>query len=330
MEHNFESSEVKTEITFTNELTFSSFEADKLRNEKKQFLFEHLKDFLSTNERFKGKEVSVTFTSKGYSSFVCVLETEGGKSVLKIPIVSQRKGEGDFLRAWESVGVLVPQVLEEGEFGEYPYILLSYVDAPTLKEVYGSREKLLDEGGYQEMGRILRKMHEAHGEGFGKLEDGKARYETFGEMLEGEPYTTKFQFLEEHNLWKEQYGTFEEILGTLRNFVGNGKESSYCHNDFDPANLFATEPFTVFDPGPAMNHPYVDLAMAIVSGVSFLGEKAADELKAGYFNEGEEINEEALFAAMALVSWIKFYRWQRIERFDRIKNTQDYFGKLKS
>jgi hypothetical protein len=86
---------------------------------------------------------------------------------------------------------------------------------------------------------------------------------------------------------------------------------------------------TVFDPDPMFNHPFIDLARAMVIGVSRCRTReAADQLEAGYFGS-ESYNKRALYAAVVIEAYLKFPYWNDTGQEDRLKDVCAYLGELK-
>ena len=116
MEHNIEISQ--SGITFLNEPKLSPHDVDQKFNERRISLVHDIKDYISTSTLFKNKQTSITFVEKGVSSLVSIIETDGKKMVLKIPLsLTNSFGEAQFLKVWEQAGVRVPHVIDEGFIG---------------------------------------------------------------------------------------------------------------------------------------------------------------------------------------------------------------------
>ena len=288
-------------ITFTNEPKLSPHEVDRSRNESRITIVAGLTDFVENNTHFKGKDVCVTFAQDGVSSLVMILDARGEKYVLKTPLIT---GRGDleplFLRTWEAVGVLVPHIFEEGKLGEYPYALMNYIDAPLLKNLYGSREALLEKGMYKEMGRVMQRMHVPRAYGYGIPREGKVEYNTFGEWLSDGYLDNRIAYGKENGLFQNMQLPHKAVE-LLKGAYGNETKSAYCHNDFDACNIFGTEPITVFDPNPSFNHPYLDLGTAITTGTSLLGtSEVSRQLKEGYFQVTRNVMTNFLLRQLLL------------------------------
>ena len=149
---------VITNITFHNEPKLSEHEVDRNFNERRLALVPLIRDFISANDRFKGREVGVTFAEKGVSSLIAIIETPAEKMVLKIPLSNGfAEGEAQFLGVWEQAGVKVPHVFEAGVLGERSYTLMGYVDAPVLADAY-SHDERLEKNIYEEMGQTIQEI----------------------------------------------------------------------------------------------------------------------------------------------------------------------------
>ena len=261
------------------------------------------------------------------SSLVCILDIENNdKLVLKIPLSTKgAKSEGTFLKVWEGLGVSVPHVLEEGVIDEHSYILMKYIDAPTLTEFYKISE-LTEQKIFVAMGSVLRKMHGSEAIGFGRLYNDKPEFLKFKDWLHEEHNQQKFTYVKENKLLNvKDHVSLEKACNILVDFVSINERSAYCHNDFASANIFATDPFTVFDPDPTFNHPFIDLARAIVIGTSFHGPEVVNQLIQGYF-KNEEYDIKIIQAAVLLETCLKFPYWHKTKQDKRISTLQNYLS----
>ena len=304
--------QITPQVTFTNEPKLSDQEEDKTFNEVRLSLVPHIKKFISTHELFKSESVHVTFATRGISSLISIIETSVDKIVLKIPLNKEYgRGESQFLTAWEKVGVPVPHVIETGVINNHEYTLMEYVNAPILSEKY-AKEELIEKGLYHEMGQTLKKMHTAEAQGYGRVIEGRAEFTTFRDWIDGEDMKCRVKYVSERALLDEQHGAFEEIRDVLIHHAQTNPESSFCHDDFSTANIFATEPITVFDPNPRFNNGYIDFGRSLMIHIA---NGASPESKAhfieGYFGESV-YDERVLHAAVALASYMKFPYWHKI------------------
>jgi fructosamine-3-kinase len=307
---------------FVNEPKLSEHEVQSEFNEKRRSLVPLVRDFISTHERFKNKEVSVTFAHKGVSSLISIIEVDGEKSVLKIPLgADHSRGEGQFLKVWEEAGVKVPHVLEEGMLGEHSYILMEYIDAPSIAEQYGGKGFIKEEM-YLEVADTLRMMHEPRGEGYGRVVGSKGEYAEFKELLLREDMQKMITYAKEHKLLGDEHGSLSLACEILIEHAARENKSSYCHDDFSTSNIFATHPITVFDPNPRFNNRYLDLGrtllISIANGIAF-----PEQFIAGYF-KGEPYDKRALHAAILINACMKFHYWNQVKKEKEIQKTQAY------
>lgn len=316
---------MESKIVFSNEPKLSEHEADAKFNERRTSLVPHVKDFISSHPRFKNKDVSVTFAQKGISSLISIIETPDEKLVLKIPLsVSHSRGEAQFLKVWEQEGVKVPHVFTEGEIGGHPYTLMEYIDAPILGDVY-TNEELIEKKIYLEIGRMLRIMHIPEAEGYGLVVNGKAEYKEFSEQLEGHDMQKRFQYVKENKLLGDEHGSLDIALKILLEYV-HGKKSSYCHDDFGPNNMFATNPITVFDPNPRFSNGYLDLGRSLAVRIGH--NISPEQMIEGYFGD-EPYNKEVLHSAILLNIYMKLPYKHKTNKQKVIKNLQEYLIKNK-
>ena len=318
-------------ITLLNKPKLSHHDIYNSANERRVSLLPHLEDFLQKHPLFKGKDVHVFFPTAGAASLTCILNVSGAKKVLKIPLSPKSfyGYEGAFLKAWEKVGVRVPHVLEEGIIDGSYYVLMDFVDAMTLQETYKKGEIIRKEI-FVKMGSILRLMHTATSEGFGSVKNGKGGYERFSEWLDNE--------IDRRRPAIDEVGdNFPAAIATLNKCIGTSSQSSYCHNDFAYQNIFATEPLTVFDPVPVLNHPYMDLAGAIVKAIGRgISDAAAEQLIKGYSGNSSNINGDTVLnrstlqAALIIQSHMLFTIWIQTGKEQGIKDVREYLEKTKN
>lgn len=319
-------------ITFLNEPKLSKHEVDQDFNERREKLVPLMKDFLMQHPLFFGKNVSVTFLHAGVSSLVSIIETAEQKLILKIPLSSlNSRLEGVFLKAWESVGVKVPHILEEGQIGEHFYVLMEYIDSDTVSSKY-TADELLQKNMYEDLGKLLRKMHEVKTEGYSNIVNKKSEpeYSTIASWLAGDSSMQKqVEYVKEHHLLHDKkHGSIDDVFKILISNIGDSKESVYCHNDFGPGNIFATEPFTVFDPWPCFHHPFMDVTRSlIVSSKEDLSEISKQFLN-GYF--GDEQYDKKLFHAFLILNiTVKLPYMHKTNRTEKIEGLQKYLEETK-
>lgn len=319
---------MESKIVFKNEPKLSENEADSKFNERRIALISQVENFISSHDRFKGKEVSVTFAHEGVSSLICIIETPNEKLVLKVLLsIVRSTDEGQFLSVWEKAGVSVPHVVEEGMLNENAYVLMDYIDAPLLGDKFNN-EELIEKGLYYEMGSVLSTMHEPKGEGFGRLIDGKGEFPSFRDWLESEGMQNRFQYSKDNEILREEYGSLSKACEILTEYVGGGEKSSYCHFDFGSKNIFATNPITVFDPDPQLNNGYLDLGRTVTLRIANDG-VFPQQMVDGYF-AGKPYDEKVLQSAILVNSYMKFFYWHKINKLKAIKNVQDYLLKTKN
>jgi fructosamine-3-kinase len=319
-------------VTFLNEPKLSEHEVDKKFNERRKKLVPLMEDFISQHPLFSGKKVDITFLHAGVSSLVSILETPEEKIVLKIPLSElNSRLEGVFLNAWENVGVKVPHVLEEGQIGDHFYVLMEYIDSVTISSKYKAEESL-EKNVYHDLGKLLRKMHEAKTEGYSNIVNKKSQPEYFsiaGWLKGDSSMQEQVEYVKEHNLLDgEKHGSISDVYKILISTIGDSKESVYCHNDFGGGNVFATEPFTVFDPWPCFHHPFMDITRSLIliskSGVG----KAGEQFLTGYFGD-KEYDKKLLHAFLVLNITVKLPYMHKTKGIDRIEGWQTYLEQTK-
>lgn len=302
-------------IVFHNEPQPSEHDIDF--DTKRQNLVAQISDYLSTHDKFRGKQVGIT--SSATRSLTSIVESSGKKFVFKI--LPHAKAEAQFLNAWENAGVRVPHVIEESRMGEYAYILMEYVDAPTLAKAYAP-EELAEKGIYREMGQLLRLMHAPKAKGYGPVIGGNAAHSEFRKWFFGADVMAAIAYGRTHLLLGEEHGSIREAFEILQAHISEQNHSSYCHDDFSAANILATHPMTVFDPNPIFNNGYIDLGRSLVIHIS-QGISQQRQLVEGYF-AGDNYSERVLHAAVLLNAYLKFCYWHNVKKSNQIENVRKY------
>lgn len=324
--------ETSQKITFTNEPKLSPHEVDQKFNERRKKLIPLMKDFIAEHPLFSGKKVDVTFLYSGVSSLVSILEMPEQKIIFKIPLSElNSRLEGVFLKAWEDIGVKVPDVLEEGKIGDHFYVLMEYVDSETISSKYKD-EELLEKNVYHDLGKLLRKMHEAKTEGYSNIVNKKSEPEYFSitEWLKGDTnMQIQVEYVKENKLLDdEKHGSIENVFNVLISTIGDSKESVYCHNDFGGGNVFATEPLTVFDPWPCFHHPFMDITRSLIL-ISKVGVgKAGEQFLDGYFGD-EEYDKKLFHAFLFLNITVKLPYMHKTKKIEKIEGLQKYLKQTK-
>ena len=325
--------ETSNKIIFLNEPKLSEHEVDQKFNERRKKLVLLMKDFIAQHPLFSNKKVTVTFLHSGIASLMSIVETPERKLILKIPLSElNSRLEGVFLKAWENVGVKVPHVLEEGQIGDYFYIIMEYIDAETISDKY-TKEELFGKNIYIKLGKLLREMHKVKTEGYSNIvnKEHKPEYFSIAEWLKGDSnMRNQIEYIKEHKLLDEKiHGSIENVFSILVSTIGNSKDSVYCHNDFGGGNVFATEPFTVFDPWPCFHHPFMDVTRSLVHKISkgSLG-KTAEQFLQGYF--GDEKYDKRLFHAFLFLNiTVKLPYMHKTDKTEKVEGLQKYLEQTK-
>lgn len=310
-----------SKVIFLNQPKLSEHLIDQKFNKLRIGFLPHIKDFILNHDRFKNKEVSITFFQKGVSSLVCIIETIDEKLVLKIPLsLNYSRGDSLFFKVWKQAGVSVPNMIEEGKINGYNYFLMEYIDALKLSDKY-SKEESVKHGVYFKMGSTLNTMHTPKTVGYGYVVDGKAEYLKFEDWINSPEIQGKAKYAKEHKLLSSRYGSFSKVCKILVDFVGKDNESSYCHDDFGIHNIFITDPYTVFDPDPHFNNGYIDLGRSLL----YLIEKKLplDSFIEGYFGNNQ-YDKKILHAAIFLGIYIRLQHAYETNKLERIKNYKQY------
>lgn len=314
-------------VTFLNQPKLSGLVTYEDQDERRVNLIPKIESWLSCYPLFKDKQVSVEFFQTGETGLVSILRTSEKQFVLKVLLRPDGpQGEPEFLNACVSVGVSVPHVYEFGMLDGYPYMLMSFINAKSLD--HSPESELLERNIFKKMGEVLRKMHQAKANGFGRAkEDGIGEYETFSSwILKSPQIINHLSYTQKHNLLPEEiFGSIEDAKNILIEQVGTNTETVYCHWDFSPANVLDTDPLTVFDPVTTYNHPYLDIARSIVQtiGLGFVSPEVSKQFLNGYFSD-VELDKRFLYSAVLFISHTKMPYWHKRNETKILENLKSY------
>lgn len=316
----------KNNITFVNKPKLSEYEAHKTFNERRLKLLPLIEEYLGNSTRFNDTNITVNFYLRGVGSIVAKITTLNHKSfILKVPLsLKYAEGEDLFLRVWSKNGVKVPEVYESGRIGEHSYMLMEYIDSPTIQEKFNDRD-LLNKEVFVELGRILHKMHESRAGGFGRVVEGKPEFQSFEDWIDGSEMSGRIKYLKDNNIFTEELVSFDSLVSIMVQHVREYGESTYCHTDFGIHNAFATDPFTIFDPNPRFSCAYFDLGRTLLMGVTKETSEENEQFLRGYFENGE-YDDKALRAFVILNGYYKASDWHKKNRRDLIEG----FGRFLS
>jgi len=316
----------KPKIILRNEPKLSAHEVDDNLNKMRLEFVPHIQKFVAEHELFQNEEeVGIEFAHKGVGSVIAIIDTRANKWVLKIPRSKTfSAGEGQFLQVWARAGVTVPQVFETGELHGSLYTLMQFIAAPTLDTRY-SYQELLSNGVFTEMGKTLRLMHCESVDGYGFVVDGKPEFETVEEWLVGSDMKNRFDYIHKHNLLAGVEGELVKALDIIKQHAKTSR-STYCHDDFGPPNIFATNPITVFDTNPRYNSGYYDLGKVKFFNIAFNGSKESlSQLLNGYF--GDDVCDDKVLQAYTFLTFCsKCPYWHKSGREQELEKVKEYFS----
>lgn len=310
------------QINYKNKPRLSEYEIDKTYNDRRIALVPLLESFLSSDEMFVGKNISVEYSYHGVSCLVVFIEADTDKYVLKIPLKPTAEGETLFLKKWEEVGVTVPHVYKEGKLGDHNYILMSFIDAPMLSE--SIKNGLVKSDIWVDLGKILCNMHKPSAEGYGRLVDGKAEYTTFKDWITSEKVQDKIKYVEEAGLLDTKLWPISNVIDTLVAYNELNPKSSYCHMDFCADDIMASIPPTIIDPDPMLNNGIIDIGCSLQVMSAQGNYDHVEDLKKGYFSNNTSYDKSALRAAIILSAYIKFRYWHKTDRDKEIAMVRKY------
>lgn len=308
-------------IHFKNQPKFSEHEVDQKFNDRRRNLLPFMERFLSTDELFKDKTVWVEFSHEGVSSLVSFIETDDQKYVLKIPLRLAAEGEAMFLKEWEAVGVTVPHVFKEGKFGDHPYILMKYIEAPVLSR--RSEDELVERKVNVEMGKALSRMHTSETQGYGRIMGGKPEYQEFEAWIRSEDINKRVVAVREGGWLDDEHGPISVAIDILIEYCKAGPASTYCHFDFGANNILDTTPLTIIDPDPMFNNGIIDIGRSMLIAISQGHPDSGEQLKSGYFSD-RPLDEKALLASILLNTYWKFPYWHKTGRHEQMEVVKQY------
>jgi len=318
----------KSQVTFLNKPKLSGHLVDEVLDEGRISLLPQIEKFILNNILFENQSVDVSFFHTGVSNLVSLLETEDKKYILKVKLrPAESNMEAIFLEKWESAGIKVPHIYEKGMIENHAYILMEYISADILFEAF-NLEAIIASNKLFEMGQMLKKMHTIKKEGFGQLNSKEVpEYASFKDWVSNNENTkNQIFYVKENNLLPEEiFGSMDNTINTLTEYIDINPKSTYCHFDFSPGNILNTNPLTVFDPVCIINHPYLDLAKSIIQSIAlYLDPKPAKQIIDGYFaNNKDEYNKEILDASLLFIAYTKFPYWNKknkIKEMDVVKS----------
>jgi hypothetical protein len=262
----------------------------------------------------KFNDVSVEFYQEGVSSIVAklilpdgekyVLKTSSRNKILKSEIISLKK--------WKEVGVVVPNIYEEGESDNQSYYIMDYFDGLTLKDKIDDNSIDLKEVG-QIMGATLAKMQKVSGIGYG-LSFTEKDNQLLGpipllkDYLESEFINSnKFDFIHKEfpeTDWRSLSNSHVDNI-----LKGNDANISVLGNmDFGQQHIFVNRNYTMFDPLPELIPKYFDIAFYLIpikgrsEGYHYIIRKLT--LDTYSFIDGK-INKSLLSSAIWLITYRK-------------------------
>lgn len=315
----------KPNVILRNEPVLSEYEVDRGFNEMKKELVPHITQLVAGHDLFKDEEeVYIEFAQVGISSIIAIIETPARKCVLKIPRDKKfSAGLELFSTVWNDAGVRVPNIIETGEVHGSPYALMEYIEAPILADAMNEGASFANNP-FIEMGKTLRRMHSKKVVGYGFVVDDKPEFLTVEDWLAGQDMKKRFDYIEKHNLLDGIEDLLPKALATIK-LHSEQTGSTYCHTDYVPKNIFATEPITVFDPNPKFNNSYYDLGLVRLSDISQGAScESSTKLFEGYFTE-EECDERVLNAYTFLALCIKYPYWHKTGKEKQLESAKEYF-----
>ena len=317
--------EKPTEIKFLNQPLVPDH--DSYRSNQLPEMIEEIKRYITDNPIFRGK-VEVSFFHSGVSSLVTLVNASDSKFVLKIPFYSKDSGgESLLLKKWMIAGIKTPKIFDSGLFKSHSFVLMEYIDFPTLNNVYDKNE-MIDIKLFYKLGSILQSMHKVEGTGFGNLNnDGTSEFDNFKDWITNDnDVKERLMFVKGHNLFPEDiYGTQENIISTLIEYAAKNPTSVFCHGDFVPSNILNTKPLTVFDPIPTFNIFYIDLTRNILKNIDsgYINPEVIDQFINGYFEKCNAGLDSKIFLSSLLFNahmlTPQLYRGNKNQRIKNIK-----------
>lgn len=315
-------------ITRVNEPKQSLFETDRWINRRRRSLVGSLERFVLESPSFRSRHLTLKFAGSGNSSLVCFIDGDADAYVLKLHLRGTCVAETHFLKAWKGVRVSVPEVVDHGNMGDTSYILMNRVCAPLLSTAL--RRGATMPRPYFEMGRTMRVMHSVQTNGYGAFVSGHGEYTTMKEWLYSDPIQMRIDAAFTNNLLGLSQDDLDQAFDELIHYSDRQKATSYCHYDFSPGNVLATQPLTVVDPFPLVNVGLLDLGRTVhLMAAKMVAPGGIDEFIRGYFGD-ESVDIRVIRAAVIVSAYTKCYYWLYRNKMSLIKNTMDFLHGLKN
>jgi hypothetical protein len=136
---------------------------------------------------------------------------------------------------------------------------------------------------------------------------------------------TRFEYIQQHNLLEELEEVLQKAIEVIKRHAKT-ERSTYCHDDYGPRNIFATNPITIFDANPKFNSGYYDLGRVKFADIASGGTgEVTEQMLKGYFGEGE-YDKEVLNAYTFLAFCMKCPYWHQTQRKKELEIAKEYFS----
>ena len=264
-----------------------------------------------------GRVVAASPLTGGKASAVYKVSLSTGQTiVLKTADARVIETEAIWLRGWSEIGVATPAVYAYGLLADStPYLLMELIDGPSVQSDIDAG-RLPDQETMQQLGRVLATMHSIRGSGFGSAGydhlDGAAtgRFQTLREQLASEALPQGLAFAREIGAISDADLAAVERAVNVLNEHAQVTGPRRTHGDFRTGNILHSRGrLVVIDPWPALTHPYVCLAYALLLPELF-AEARPVNLLAGY-TEISPVDPRALDAALLIRAGIMFNSFGR-------------------
>lgn len=271
----------------------------------------------------------------GHTSSVYRVHLSTGQSViLKMAPARVVEAEALWLQGWRKIGVHTPEFYANGVFADATsYLLMEYVDGPRVRSEVEAGPLPYQET-MRQLGQILATMHSIGGFGFGSAgydhldASGAGKLPTLRAQLASEALPEGLSFAREIGAISESdVQAVERAVDLLHEHtILTGPRRT--HGDFRAGNVLrAGGRLVVIDPWPALTHPYLCLAYALLLPELSMDTPPVD-LLAGYA-EVAPVDPQALDAALLIRAGIMFNTFGRRRETGQGRHLPALFARLR-
>lgn len=262
-----------------------------------------------------------TFVLHGYfagdnvGSVVAKVSDKSGTYVAKSAGDARITTEVAFLKKWREVGahtVRVVQLIKRQKGCNTTIVILEYIASPTTESIAGeSPRKMLR--AYRELGTAIAGLAKAKGTGFGEPTSRhpyRGPHKTFGSSMRAYFTEDRIGTLRKAGLYTDEDAVrIQTAIRIIESDMRRLKRPTLIHADAGLFNSFGLSPIVLFDPNPFINHPAMDLAIALIYATFEKGDaKMRNAVLRGYHTVRRD-PDLVRWAAVYLRLYTKWWWW---------------------